>query len=469
MKTALKRTAACALSCLLLFLLCAGAAADGTPADRASGERSYTITSPYDGVNWETDKQYKASLHSHTNASDGVPSIAESVKEHYDLGFQILAITDHAVLGVPWDETPQMVPIYRLFKFSNTGMKDPEILTSQERAEIINGTYESERRNAAAASRGEELGGMMEITGACEANGATPINDCHINTFGCKSVQAKMGVYGDYETVARACENEGGLSFLDHTGEYTGSWFPQDDERARVPYYANKYANIFLTYKSCVAFDIDPERNDYVTWDEVLKLTVPKGRNVPCITFSDAHNMDNLDYDRSFVMMIMPEKTQEAFRECMETGAWFSISRRCSELGAELDGTGKVVPEVHSINVNKEDNVISFTGAKYSYVKWLSGGRVIAEGENLTSIDLNDYEDELDCYVRFQVYGEGGILYSQPFVTMADGVEYTSHVYKTFDLPMFFRAFVDALNLLLGWTPIVLLVRGLLWGRVWWF
>ena len=45
-------------------------------------------------------------------------------------------------------------------------------------------------------------------------------------------------------------------------------------------------------------------------------------------------------------------------------------------------------------------------------------GEIIATGN---SIDLNDYEDQLGCYIRFQLKGEGGITYSQAFTLSYEG------------------------------------------------
>ena len=85
----------------------------------------------------------------------------------------------------------------------------------------------------------------------------------------------------------------------------------------------------------------------------------------------------------------------------------------------------------------------------------------------LTSIDLNDYEDELDCYVRFQLLGDGDILYSQPFVTMAEGVEYSADIYVTIDLSLFMRMFVDFFNATFGHGIIATILKKLLWNHVW--
>ena len=160
MKTKFKKTLALALCAVILYSFTSISFAE----EDYKGQYDYTITSPYDTVDWDNWKQYKASLHSHTDASDADQSIADSVKKHYDLGYQILAISDHAVLGARWDEIPQTVPIYRFFKFSRTGMRDPVVLTPEERLAIINGTYESAERDALAEQLGYELGGMLEIT-----------------------------------------------------------------------------------------------------------------------------------------------------------------------------------------------------------------------------------------------------------------------------------------------------------------
>lgn len=434
-------------------------------ADSAD-EYDYKISSPYDTVDWDNWKQYKASLHSHTDASDGGQSIEESVKSHYDLGFQILAITDHAVIGKQWNEVPDMVPLYRLFKFERTGMRDPIVLTDEEREQIITGTYESAERAALEEKLGYELGGMMEVTGGCEANGATPINDCHINTFNCQAARAKMGIYGDFKTIVEDCEEEGGYSFLDHTGEYVGRW-EEDEWRAHEPYYANKFANIYLKYDSCVAFDVNSTRFDSVIWDEILQLTIPKGRNVPGIAFSDSHQKGE-DNDWAFTMMLMPELTLEAYEACMRSGAWFNVGRVDTfYLGDDFNGTGNLPPAVARVDVNQEDDTISFTGSEFDNVQWISDGKIIAEGADLTSIDLDDYKDELGCYVRFQITGPGGILYSQPFVTMAEGVEYDSTVYVQFDTSMMFRALADVFDATIGRTFIAVLLKRLLWNHIW--
>ncbi|MBR6634505.1 MAG: hypothetical protein IKL41_02625, partial [Clostridia bacterium] len=152
---------------LIMSAFCIGASASKS-TDNAlqknytdvKGEYDYTIINPYKDVKWGEWKEYKASLHSHTNASDAVPTIAESVEIHYDEGFDILAISDHAVFGVPWNEIPTTVPIYRLFKFGNTKMGAVDVLTAERRAEILAGVG---RYNEDGTPQP-----MLEVTGANE-------------------------------------------------------------------------------------------------------------------------------------------------------------------------------------------------------------------------------------------------------------------------------------------------------------
>ncbi|MBQ6864898.1 MAG: hypothetical protein IJO14_11740 [Clostridia bacterium] len=421
-----------------------------------SDDRDYTIENPYEPVDWDTWDQYKAALHLHTNASDGAPSIAECVEEHYRLGFDILAISDHAVLGARWDEVPEMVPLYRAFKYERTLLADPVVLTSERRQEILDGV-------------GRDGRGMLEVTTACEANGATPINDCHINTFWSDYGQAKMGIYGDYETVVKQAEKDGGLSFLDHTGEFVGC--EDDPDRADEPYYINKFANIFLDYESCIAMDINSGKNnrtryDVDLWDNVLQLTLPQGRNVSNITFSDGHLID--EYDRAFTMMCMPENTLENLRTCMESGTWFSVARFArKDLGEEFVGVG-TPPSVQNVLVDNEADTVAFEGSDYNYIKWISNGKVIQEGTDCSALCLDDFTDEeLGMYVRFQITGDGGILYSQAFPVHCDDIVWESVVVPTFDFSTIVRFFVDLFNLILGKTLMVTTIREVLWGTSW--
>ena len=59
----------------------------------AAEEKNYIIDNPYADIDWDSWGSYKTQLHSHTNASDGFLTIHEYVKKHYDLDYDIVAVT----------------------------------------------------------------------------------------------------------------------------------------------------------------------------------------------------------------------------------------------------------------------------------------------------------------------------------------------------------------------------------------
>ena len=80
---------------------------------------------PYESVNWDTVKQYKANFHTHTTESDGRMSPSEVINSYSNAGYRILVITDHDSFGGadttwPWskwiDEKPAHIN-------SNSGME----------------------------------------------------------------------------------------------------------------------------------------------------------------------------------------------------------------------------------------------------------------------------------------------------------------------------------------------------------
>ena len=87
------------LAVLLAVTLCVPFAlfAMARPGDHA-------ITNPYAAVNWEAARAYKTALHTHTNASDGDPTLKQSVQRHAETGFDIVATTDHGTVNYTWAE-----------------------------------------------------------------------------------------------------------------------------------------------------------------------------------------------------------------------------------------------------------------------------------------------------------------------------------------------------------------------------
>ena len=86
---------------------------------------SYTVSNPYADIDWSTVKQYKTALHSHTNASDGDPTLKESVQRHADTGFDIVATTDHGTVNYTWETVNENKFIHEML--SLIGRSESEI------------------------------------------------------------------------------------------------------------------------------------------------------------------------------------------------------------------------------------------------------------------------------------------------------------------------------------------------------
>ena len=135
-------------------------------------EKNYIISNPYEGIDWDTWGNYKTQLHCHTNASDGYLPIDEFLWPHYDLNFDIVALTDHGTINRGWNEEPELVPLMRLIKKDRTNMSDVIPLTDEEYEAYLNGTAPSPTRT--------HTNGMLDVPQGIELNMATPIADCHL-------------------------------------------------------------------------------------------------------------------------------------------------------------------------------------------------------------------------------------------------------------------------------------------------
>lgn len=421
------------------MLACFGTVASG--AERVD----YVITNPYQAVDWSTWGQYNADLHCHTIASDGTTDFNEMVMRHYDMGFDVLAVTDHNTISYSWTEQ-NIVPVVKFAgMMSRKIYKMPTMLSQQEYEDIHNGV-------------GRDGRGMLRVPNGVELNTLGLSN--HINAFFTDYGNGAQGVYGDYETPVNKVEQSGGLTVINHPGEYTGA--KEYDDNGEKTYgngrYADKFAKLFLNYNTCLGIDINSKedgrtKNDRVLWDQVLQRTIPHGRNVFCLATSDAHNVNVVGC--GWTVMCMRENTIENFRNCMETGAFFAasrfdkniseVARLSEELGRDLGTTFEAkedapAPKVNNITVNNTLDTITIQTENSEIIEWIADGKVIATG---STIYLDDYSQEIGSYVRAQVFGEGGILYTQAFPLSYDGAPAASEIPEVHDGSKLLRQVAD--------------------------
>jgi len=381
-------------SMLIPFGLCASAATQDI-----TGTKNYTITNPYATVDWNTWGHYKANLHTHSTVSDGDDAFTDVIEAYYAQGYDILGMTDHGVVNKGWDKVPNTVPLLS-FHFLNPFVKAVP-LTGERYKEITAGSDRGGR-------------GMTDVPDGIELNAAV-LTKSHVNGFFCDYGQGMWGKENDFEGPIAAVDKLGGLTFINHPGDWLGS--AKDVNIAKDPKNIKFFADIIKKYKSCLGIEVlncydSPTRNDRVLWDGLLESVIPTGRNVWGFSNSDSHNMG--DIDTSFEVFMMPSNNVANVRTAMENGTFFACGRFARpELGDGFKGTG-AYPTVTSISVDNSRNQITIQGADYDKIQWISKGEVIATGN---TIDLNAFEGQIGCYVRAQLEGPGGICMTQAFVT----------------------------------------------------
>lgn len=469
-----KRFTALILATIMIFSVAGTSSASETSA---VAEKDFIIADPYERVDWDEWNAYKTQLHCHTTASDGFLTLREFVQEHYDLNFDIVALTDHGTLNKGWNKVPDTVPLMRLIKKERTKMADIIPLTDEEYQAYLNGTAPSDRRT--------HSNGMLDVPLGIELNMATPFADCHLTGYFAEYGQGLAGVFGDYETPSKGVRDAGGISMLSHVGEYV--YIDKDSEKyVGLPvddYYANKFARIFIDNKgSSLGMGINSAtdahtRCDRILYDQILQKTIPNGVVPWANTFSDSHNWDAVN--DAYTMSLMPELTMDAFRTCLEKGEFFSISHYSN--GVELNGMPEMpgfdeqkvydtksylldnTPMVTRVTVDQDNDTITIEGTNFDEITWVSDCNVILRESNITdgkaTLDLHsaDLLDDPNLYVRFYITGDNGICYSQPFVLKVRGVDFEPvDVPATRDLPYYLRLLVTVLDVaVFRFNPII--------------
>ncbi len=396
--------------------------------------KDYEIISPYENVIWEGEnawKAYKGNLHTHSTVSDADMDFNEMIINHYNLGYDFLAMTDHGVTGKAWNEEPTHLPLY-LYQYI-AGNKTTK-LTDEEFNGITSGTYPVNGQ-----ARGK---GMTCVTGGNELNALT-ITKCHVNGMFLPPHAGDnyLGFENDHEGAVKLAEEAGGISFINHPGDWLHS--NRDINIVSDPDNVHYFADIILKYKTCYGMEVFNERNgvtpyDRILWDNILMECLPYGKTVIGYSNNDAHVYNHID--SSFSVFMMEDNTTENIKETMQNGAFFCVTRI-------LRGNDKIGPEEDFNYVNSEEPYPEFTqvtvdghtvtvkAKNCSNIKWIANGNVIASKDIEQSAEETTYVLDLDTidgvddfkYIRCELYGNGGLTVSQALV-IDDGtapLEYT--------------------------------------------
>ena len=480
----------------LLAVICVVAMLAGvlsTEGYAAKADRDYTIINPYANVDWSWD-QYKADLHSHTTASDGSDSLKDMLEVNYKYGFDIYAVTDHGTVNYSWAKQ-DVIPALKVF----VDMKNPgtEMIALNPDGGL---TFEGDRYSLVTENGddyyyqtyadGTEGQKMLRVPFGIE-NNPSSLNNAHVNSWFVDYGHGILGGTSDYETPIKAVDELGGLSVINHPGEYTNARDEDctadayDYSNSTYKYYIDKFTTLLRKYPTCMGIDMNSKgdsrtRFDRKLWDILLMNLAPEGRNVLGLASSDAHSV-GAAYT-GYTMMPLAENTSENLKAAMSAGAFFAASKKlgnneelkeiCNYLLKNGDAEAKAIandvlarqaddynakyeapldveaPYINAVVVDDAEDSITLDTTDDLCIRWIANGKTIAYGN---SIDLDEYGANLGSYVRAEIFGVGGIVYTQAFLLEYDGAPIdTTEEEKFYDFWEFASFIPDNLIRFLG-------------------
>ena len=452
MKKTLKKIVSITLTLVMLLSVSAMALASGD---------TYTIVSPYADVIWEGDNAwgaYKGSLHSHSTYSDADVDLATMVKEYYNQGYDFLANADHGITGKEWNKAQTFLPLYAYQTLLGNKVAH---LTDEEFEGITTGTYPL----ADGTVRGTK---MTCVTGANELNNLT-LTKSHVNGyFLAEGVGDGFGGRENgYELAIAFVDKMGGLSHINHPGDFLESSnnIAAVSDKENVAF----FGDLILKYDSCLGIEVFNENNsvtpyDRILWDNLLMYCLPYGRNVIGFSNTDAHRTK--DIDTSFSIFMMEENTTENIKATMQSGAFFSVTRRLKSndiIGPskEIDARNTDIPYPVFTKVAVDGHTVSVKAENADTIQWIADGKVIYSGsiaDGTYTLDLDTVEGaESFTYIRAELFGKGGICLTQALVIDNGSQPKSYSAPKGFDAII--RNIIYFIKSSLIWTIVVELSR----------
>ena len=323
---------------------------------------SWQISNPYDVVDWETHVHYKANFHTHTTNSDGRLNPHTVVDRYHQLGYDILAITDHNEVTWPWTAFAEIKPSSRTLERMDSA---PETMPKNR---------EFENRDPVELQ-------MVDI------QGNELSNHHHMGSF----FNDFNGSRTEEESLV-ATESNNGITMLYHPGRYNNPivW----------------YVDLYERHDHLIGLEVynqaDRYPQDRLIWDSILTVTMPD-RPVWGYSNDDMHITPHIG--RNWNILILPELNSEQVRYGMENGLSYFIY-------APEGHDGPAPPAIESVMVNNRRGTIEIIATGYDSIQWISGGVTISEG---TTFNLEEVDEEIN-YVRAVLSGTGGTITGlQPF------------------------------------------------------
>jgi histidinol phosphatase-like PHP family hydrolase len=371
----------------------------------AAAEEEYEILNPYESVDWAKAKPYRTQLHTHTTASDGKQTMAEALENYYSHGYDFVAVTDHGVVDRSWTR-PTHTPVFGIPEKNWTG-PIYNFLNGLIGSQKIQGLTEARLREITEGADRDGRG-MLRVPFGIELNpnGHSVELNSWFSDWG--NFQFMPGGDYEYSFPAKQVQKAGGLAMVNHpSGSSFNGGLSFDEIYEGENYgYVNKIQVLLEKYSSLLGIELARNAKDFKLWDTLLANLAPSGRNVFGFTTSDSHAADTVG--DGWIWALMEEQTVGNLRGSLEAGAFFSAVKA---------DAAKAEPMITEIAVNSGS--ITITAKNHEGIRWISDGKVAATGSELL---LDGLIGELGAYVRAEVWGEGGILYTQPFLLSYEGM-----------------------------------------------
>ncbi len=222
------------------------------------------IDNPYAGVSWKPENRQKAALHVHTQVSDGRMYPHEVIDAYRDLGYSVLAITDHNKVTYPWAELNDRY---------GEGYEDRDPLVLK----------------------------MLDVQGN-ELSSHHHMNSFWSDHEGTKTETASLD----------AITAKGGQAILNHPGRYKKdvAW----------------YTNLFTKYDQLLGVEVfnqgDRYPDDRKKWDAILTAMMPD-RPVWGFSNDDMHTPEHLG--RNWDVLLANDNNEKTVRQALKRGTFYFV------------------------------------------------------------------------------------------------------------------------------------------------
>ncbi|MCL2765553.1 MAG: hypothetical protein FWD40_09795 [Treponema sp.] len=397
----------------------------------------FQIRSPYAGVNWNTYNQYRTTLHSHTTNSDGSASMEEYVDRHYELDYDIVALTDHVWKGSEGTR--------RYLDLVNKSWTQASWTTANNNfnTELTSDlTFISQDKlNAVQAGTGRDGKPMLMIPNTAEFAFADA-EEMNVFFFEGNAPPAwtrtiRQGMQYTVNTSPRS------IFFINHPGRTTNSMnflsgvgSPANAANPANPSnqtsWIRRFANLYMEFPRTALVGMEvfnredqDSLHDRVLWDNILTLTIPEGRFVWGYANDDSHSVSGVGIN--YQMMIMPSNSTSNFRSAMINGHSYMVTCMAKNEGVNRPRDSIDRPIVNSVVVNHAADTITITATNATSIVWISEGKIIHE-ETGTASTLNMADaaiiDQVGGYVRANIIGPNGMAAIQPIATKRTDVPF---------------------------------------------